>query len=198
MNVETFRVALKLLQEIILAWIQLKSNETNPVVSEPEQPPIPPVATPTEEPTPVIPEPNLIEAPNPKHYVQKDKRGEWVAKLFHAYSVWRGEREYGALLRDGNEYFKGGAKELLPYTEVQIRQFMGDAIDAHARSERLQWRIENEEHRAFEDRMQVKKSKVNQMYHELLAITDQYHRVAAHFPHVRGCDSIACKLEKGF
>lgn len=191
MSLKTFYALLELIEALLAVLAKL---QTEPEAS---------VVEPTPEPTPTpTPEPEIVTPksppPNPKHYVQQGKRGQWSEKLENAYSVWRGEREYVAILSNGREFLKGGERELVPYTETEIRQFMEEAIDAGSRSERLRWRIENELHRTFEDRMQVRKAVVNQMYHELIAITDQYHRVASSFPPVHGCDSIACKLEKGF
>lgn len=163
--------------------------EVNEPAPKPEPKPEPKKPNPTPNPPTVPVKPPRIQ--NAKRYIPWQDRKEWARRLDLVYTVWRGEREYAAILQDQK------AVDRLPHSRKQIRQWMVDAQESHAKSRRLQWRIVNERHRKFKDRSQVRKDVYNEMRDEMRIHTARYASIASLWPLVKGCDSIRCKIKKG-
>jgi hypothetical protein len=198
MNKELLKLLLDSLERLVLAYLKYEGK------LKPAPTPVPvPVPNVPEDPDEVVPDVvDDVQVPgqpkastsNAKLYVPRADRQRWIDSLDNAYSVWRGEREYAAILANAEVAFPY-IKHI--YTMGGIRTLARWAAESNAKSNRLQHRINKEIHRKFRDRSQVRKSVVNEMKAELEKRTAEYNEVAAAFPHVKGCDSIKCKLESG-
>ena len=126
-------------------------------------------------------------------YIPWGDREEWAARVFHAYTVWRGERDLGYLLR-----YLDFVNDALG-TEIgrnKLSVLMETMQDAHNRQDRLVFRIETEKHRKYANRSQVRKIVANEMIKELNMLTKEYGEIAKLIPHQPGCDSIKCRIQK--
>jgi hypothetical protein len=205
MNKELLKLLLDSLERLVLAYLKYEGKidavpdgtpvpepEPEPVVNVPEDPDEDVPDKPADNQQPGQP---VVSTNQAKLYVPRDRRQEWIDKLANEYSVWRGEREYSEMLEP--KYKDYVAKRIAGvYTFGGIRTLMRWAQESHAKSQRLQHRIDKEIHRKFRDRSQVRKSVVNEMRDELKKRSEEYATVAALFPAVKGCDSIRCKLRK--
>ena len=200
---DTFWVALVITISVVIATcVQPPPPDDPPVTTT-----VPPVTT-TAPPDPPDPPPTS----RPQDYIQwtchaskptcVDRFG-WSRSLDIAYSVWRGERDLAYLHNSGGRYLKGGDRELIDMTSGELAGIIAAMESVNARGDRTIHRIETLQHRDFDPdplapwhRSQVRKDVATEMREELEEETDNYGTIAAEFPAVEGCDSIACKVDK--
>jgi hypothetical protein len=200
MHKALFWLVYDFVEKFVLAWLE---NEGKLKPSEPEPKPVPEPEPGAETPDdPVDPDPKsddqvpgnpTTSTKSQKLYIPRVNRQDWIDKINNAYSVWRGEREYGALLEDTVVW----DDHKWPYSRANIVQFMRSAQESNAKAQRLIYRINKEIHRNWPDRCQVRKSVANDMVEEMKLHTARYTAVSSFFPQVNGCDTMACKMKKG-
>lgn len=147
---------------------------------EEDEPDVPPDVPPTRK--------------QPVDYIQWDMRDDWSDRVFFAYTIWRGHRDLEYLLDNLSFVHMRGLAPLVTKTSLSV--LIETMAAAHERQKRLSWRIENERHRDYVDRSQVRKSVAKEMINELNMLTREYGEIAALIPFHPDCDSIKCRIMK--